>query len=220
MHSHMKLLVATTNAHKLSEIRAIFSEPSIDLLSLDAFPDAPEVEEDCDTFEGNAAKKAVTLALTTGLWTMADDSGLEVEALGGAPGVRSARYAGEPADYRANNEKILKELAGEKNRAARFRCAIALSDPSGQVRVVEGECRGRIVEEPRGESGFGYDPLFVPDGERRTFAEMASGEKNRISHRARALASGRGVLLGWMEFPRTPEFHKACEGHPGPPLGD
>jgi XTP/dITP diphosphohydrolase len=118
---------------------------------------------------------------------MADDSGLEVEALDGAPGVYSARYAGEHCSYADNNRKLLRELAGKENRAARFRTVIALSDPEGSVQTVDGECAGVIIEELRGTNGFGYDPLFVPAGYTKTFAELDSEEKNRISHRARAL---------------------------------
>jgi XTP/dITP diphosphohydrolase len=184
----MKLLIATRNSHKLQEIRQILAVPSLELVSMADFPSIPDVVEDGNTFEANATKKAVTLALATRLWTLADDSGLEVDALGGAPGVWSARYAGEPVNYAANNRKLLKALKNVVNRKARFRCAMALSDPKGQAQVVEGKCEGRIVEECRGAAGFGYDPLFVPDGYSVTFAEMDSEEKNRISHRAVALS--------------------------------
>jgi XTP/dITP diphosphohydrolase len=187
----MKLLVATRNAHKLKEIREIFSVSSLELVSMDAFPNVPEVVEDGRTFEKNAIKKAVTVALTTKMWTMADDSGLEVEALGGAPGVLSARYAGEPVNYTANNAKLLKELANAENRKAHFRCVIAISSPSGRCQIVDGKCEGRIIEASRGTGGFGYDPLFVPDGYEQTFAEMDSETKNKISHRASALMHAR-----------------------------
>lgn len=190
----MKLLIATRNAHKLEEIRAILRLPSLELLGLDSFPDVPEVEEDGDTFEANAIKKAVEVALHTGQWTMADDSGLEVDALGGAPGVYSARYAGEPADYAANNRKLLSELHGRAERAARFRCVIAMSNPVGRTQVVAGACEGVIAEEARGAEGFGYDPLFVPDGYTETFAEMSAELKNSLSHRGKALM---GVREEW-----------------------
>lgn len=183
----MKLLIATRNAHKLDEIRAILSIPLLDIVSMDNFPDIPDVVEDGDTFETNALKKAVTLATTVKLWTLADDSGLEVEALEGKPGVRSARYAGEPVDYRANNKKLLRELKDAANRGACFRCVIALAAPSGGAQTVEGKCAGGIPEAPRGSRGFGYDPVFVPDGYDLTFAEMEPGLKNSISHRAAAL---------------------------------
>jgi XTP/dITP diphosphohydrolase len=183
----MRLLLATRNLHKVTEISAILSIPSLALLSMKNYPDIPEVIEDGATFEANAVKKAATLARATGLWAMADDSGLEVDALGGAPGVYSARYAGEPVDYRANNRKLLQALDGNPNRRARFRCVIALSDPSGTCMTVQGSCDGRIGHGERGSNGFGYDPLFLPDGYDCTFAEMPSDLKNRISHRSAAL---------------------------------
>ncbi|MFO7871347.1 MAG: XTP/dITP diphosphatase [Kiritimatiellia bacterium] len=195
----MKLLTATRNAHKLREIRSIFSGAGVELLGMDHVPDLPEVDEDKTTFRGNAAKKAVTLARASGLTALADDSGLEVDALSGAPGVRSARYAGEPPDYEANNRKLLRETAGAENRRARFKCALALASPDGTCRVLEGKCEGVITETPRGENGFGYDPLFIPEGYSRTFAEMEPQEKNSISHRAAALKLARekwAELLG------------------------
>jgi XTP/dITP diphosphohydrolase len=185
--SLMKLLIATRNKHKLVEIRQILAIPSLELIGMEAYREIPDVVEDGDTFEANARKKAVTLALATGLWTLADDSGLEVDALGGEPGVWSARYAGEPVDYAANNAKLLKVLGNTMQREARFRCVIALSDSLGRAQTVEGRCEGTIIRECRGKEGFGYDPLFVPQGHRLTFAEMESEEKNRISHRGKAL---------------------------------
>ena len=184
----MKLLIATRNKHKLEEIRQIFALPSLELLAADDVPGLPEdVVEDADTFEGNALKKARELCAASGLWTLADDSGLEVAALNNAPGVYSARYAGEPCSYPANNAKLLRELAGETNRRARFRCAIALCAPDGRSWTVDGSCPGVIIDEPRGANGFGYDPLFVPDGYDKTFAELDSAVKNAISHRGHAL---------------------------------
>ncbi len=184
-----ELIIATGNVHKLEEIRAILTVPGLELVGLDAVPDAPEVEEDRDTFEGNAIKKAATLAEFTGKWALADDSGLEVDALDGAPGVYSARYAGEPADYAANNAKLLSELTGVINRTARFRCVMALCSPEGETHTVEGRCEGYIAGGERGKSGFGYDPLFVPEDHNTTFAEMPPEVKNAISHRGRALAT-------------------------------
>lgn len=183
----MKLLIATKNKHKLAEIRSIFTFPGIELSDLESFPNAPDVIEDGETFDANARKKAVELARLTGLWTLADDSGLEVDALGGAPGVLSARYAGEPVSYPANNRKLLDALRNVSNRRARFRCVIALSDPKGDCRTVEGRCEGRIIDEEKGSGGFGYDPLFIPDGFSMTFSEMPQDKKNEISHRAWAL---------------------------------
>ena len=183
----MKLVIATRNAHKLEEIQSIFDFKNLEVLSAFDFPEIPDVEEDGETLKANAVKKAVEIAKATNCWAMADDSGLEVAALDGAPGVYSARYAGEECSYSANNEKLLRELADKEDRSARFRTVIALSDPEGNVKTVAGECPGVIIEELRGTNGFGYDPLFVPDGYSETFAELSSEVKNRISHRARAL---------------------------------
>ena len=185
----MKLVIATRNKHKLEEIREIFHIPGLEVVSAFDFPDVPDVVEDGETFEANAIKKAVTLAKATGLWALADDSGLEVDALNGAPGVYSARYAGEPVDYKANNRKLLQELQDAPNRSARFRCVIALSNPAGETRVVDGRCEGTIGFEERGDKGFGYDPLFIPEGHTVTFAEMDAAAKHAISHRGRALRS-------------------------------
>jgi len=195
----MKLLIATRNEHKLREIREIFSANGLELMSVDDFDDLPEVEEDADTFELTAIKKAVTLALAAGMWTLADDSGLEVDALGGDPGVYSARYAGEPVDYDANNKKLLRELGDTEDRSARFRCVIVLSSPDGKAQYVDGRCEGVICRDERGAQGFGYDPLFIPAGHDVTFAEMDAGTKNQISPRANARAKAklqRGNILG------------------------
>jgi len=194
----MNLLIATGNRHKFEEISAILKSPHRSFSSLRDLSDPPEVVEDGDTFELNACKKAVTLARFSGRWTLADDSGLEVDALGGEPGVYSARYAGEPSDDAANNCKLLGKLADSQNRRARFRCAIALSDPAGQARTVSGACEGTLLTAVRGRGGFGYDPLFVPLGHDQTFAELSPAIKNAISHRARALAVALaqwGVIL-------------------------
>jgi len=183
----MKLVIATRNKHKLEEIREIFHIPGLTVVSAFDFPEVPDVVEDGDTFEANAVKKAVTLARATGLMALADDSGLEVDALNGAPGVYSARYAGEPVSYQANNRKLLASLKNETNRRARFRCVIALAGPDGHARVVDGRCEGTIAFEERGDKGFGYDPLFIPDGHTVTFSEMDAAAKHAISHRGRAL---------------------------------
>ncbi len=183
----MQILIASRNAHKIQEIREIFDLPGVEWVSTAEFPRLADVEEDGDTFEVNAIKKATELAKATGLWALADDSGLEVVALGNAPGVYSARYAGEPCNHANNNAKLLRELAGEKDRSARFRCVAALSDPSGRAETVSGSCPGHIIEALRGAQGFGYDPLFVPDGFEQTFAEMGNAQKNQLSHRGRAM---------------------------------
>ena len=196
----MKLLVATRNKHKLEEIRQIFALPGLELLAADEVPGLPEdVVEDAETFEGNALKKARELCRASGFWTLADDSGLEVVALNNAPGVYSARYAGEPCSYPANNAQLMRALDGVRDRRARFRCVIALCAPDGQEWTVDGSCEGAILEgAPRGANGFGYDPLFVPDGFTHTFAELDGSVKNRISHRGKALrraaSDWRGLL--------------------------
>ena len=187
----MKLVLATQNVKKLEELRALLDLPAMEVVCALDIPGVPEVVEDGKTFHDNAIKKAVTLSRITGCWALADDSGLEVEALDGAPGIYSARYAGEPVDYAANNTKLLDALRGCTNRRARFRCVIALSSPQGEARCVEGTCPGLIIESLKGGKGFGYDPLFQPDGFMQTFAEMEAAAKNRISHRGRALHAAR-----------------------------
>lgn len=194
----MRILVATRNAGKLSELRRLFAGlDSVTLIGLDAFPDVPDVVEDADTFEGNAVKKACELAAATGLPALADDSGIEVDALAGAPGVYSARYGGDHDDE-ANNTKLLRELESVEDplRTARFRCVLAFSEPSGAVHVATGVVEGSIAHEPSGKRGFAYDPLFVlSDG--RTMAELSLAEKNMISHRAKAARCMRRWLVSY-----------------------
>jgi len=192
------LLVSTRNAHKVGEIRAILG-PRFIVSDLTSVPGVPEIEETGDTFEENAALKAVAASLYFDGWVIADDSGLEVDALGGAPGVRSARYAGEQADDAANNELLLRNLLPFQGpeRSARFRCVIALARNGRKVAAFSGAIEGTIIESPRGDGGFGYDPLFVPDGRRDTFAQLGPGIKNGLSHRARALRA----LENWMKKP-------------------
>ncbi len=187
----MKLLVATRNAHKVDEISFLLAVPGLVLVSAAELPGLPDVEEDGATFRENAARKARVSAAAAGLWALADDSGLEVDALDGAPGVQSARYAGTHGDDAANNRKLLAALEHATDRSAQFRCALALATPDGRLWEIEECCRGRILETPRGRNGFGYDPLFVPDGDTRAFAEMPPAEKNHLSHRARALRAAR-----------------------------
>lgn len=187
----MRLIIATRNRHKVSELQALLNVPGMTLLCAADLPGAPEVEEDGATFAANAAKKAAALARFSGEWSLADDSGLEVDALGGAPGVHSARYAGPAARDADNLRKLLLEMADRTDRRARFRCVLALADPAGPVHTVDGCCEGNLAAAPSGTGGFGYDPLFVPEGETRTFAEMGADEKNLISHRGRALAEAR-----------------------------
>ena len=187
----MKLIVATHNQHKIREISQIL--PDLDIVA-----DDPEgVEENAPDFVGNALIKVRAIAAKhAGCWCLADDSGLEVAALGGAPGVRSARYAGEPSNTPANNALLLKNLTGVTDRRANFTCAIALVDPSGAEHTAVGKCFGRIAETPSGSAGFGYDPLFVPDGHDVSFADLSADEKNAISHRGRALEEARKVIGG------------------------
>ena len=188
----MRIFVATHNAHKLREIGQLF--PAFEIVA-----DDPEgVEENAPDFVGNARIKVNAIAPRhPGEWCMADDSGLEVEALGGAPGVRSARYAGEPSNTPANNALLLRNLSGVENRRANFTCAVALVDPDGCEHTAVGRCFGRIAERPSGAAGFGYDPLFVPDGYDKSFAELLPAEKNAISHRGRALAKASEIIASF-----------------------
>ncbi len=169
----------------------------LDIRSVDDYAAAFDVVEDADTFVGNSRKKASELARALTAWVLADDSGLAVDALGGAPGVYSARYAGEPTNDQANNRKLLDALAQtpDDRRGAAFRCALALADPTGAIRLeAEGACRGRITADIRGPSGFGYDPLFLIPEYHKTFGELSALVKHQLSHRARAFASLRRGL--------------------------
>jgi XTP/dITP diphosphohydrolase len=225
------LVIATRNAHKVGEIRAILGA-SFQYLTLNDFPDAPKVVEDASTFSGNASKKAVELARwlavnqkgncqTQNAFVLADDSGLEVDALNGAPGVHSARFAaldiGKPdnssdAENNAKLLRLLKEVPADR-RTARFRCVLALTPvvPNGaenaspvcsaneaeiQTQLFDGTCEGRIEFAPRGQGGFGYDPLFIPAGFERSFSELSEAQKNEISHRSQALTALKSVIFG------------------------
>ena len=191
-----EVVIATHNPGKLREIKAILSSFSLKFLSLIDFPDLPEVGEDGATFAENAGKKARTIAALTGRLTIADDSGLVVEALQGRPGVFSARYAGEHATDRERCQKLLAEMATipEGQRQAQFVCAMAAALPRGKLQVVEGECRGWITFASRGKHGFGYDPIFFVPEIGKTMAELEPEEKNRISHRAQALEKLKVIL--------------------------
>lgn len=183
-----RLVFATNNAHKLEEIRAILGN-SIEILSLADIHCHADIPETADTLEGNARQKSRYVYEHYGLDCFADDTGLEVESLGGAPGVYSARYAdGQGHDSQANMNKLLKEMEEKNDRKAQFRTIISLIE-KGEERQFEGIVKGQITREKRGESGFGYDPIFQPDGYETTFAELGSDIKNRISHRARAVAA-------------------------------
>lgn len=218
----MKLALATKNKGKIAELRALLSPLGIDVATFEDLSQTPwpDVEETGQTFAENAARKATAVAGATGLWSLADDSGLEVVALGGLPGVRSARFAGDNATDAQNNAKLLHLLqeVTEARRQARFISVIALAPPggswgvgkgfgvntedsaatndrAGECRLFVGECTGRIAHSERGTRGFGYDPLFVPDdGDGKTFGEMSDEEKNKISHRARAISKAMAFL--------------------------
>ncbi|APG26487.1 non-canonical purine NTP pyrophosphatase, RdgB/HAM1 family [Syntrophotalea acetylenivorans] len=185
----MELMVATTNKGKLKEIRRLLADTGIQVKGLDEIPDLPEIVEDGDTFEANARKKALTVARHCGCLTLADDSGLVVEALQGEPGVYSARYAGPGASDSDNNQKLLAAMTGlpREQREAAFHCAMALCEPSGVCHIFQGRLQGLILEEPRGGGGFGYDPLFLVPEYGKALAELPLEIKNRISHRGEAL---------------------------------
>lgn len=183
----MKIIVATKNKGKMREIKSILSDPKYEILSMEDIGLDVEVEENADTFTGNATKKAVEIMKLCNEITLADDSGLVVDALDGAPGVYSARYAGEHGDDLQNNLLLLKNMENESNRKAKFVCAIALAFPNGKVLNVEGEFHGQIDYEMKGTGGFGYDVLFYLPEYKMTSAEISAEEKNKISHRAKAL---------------------------------
>ncbi|RKU30841.1 non-canonical purine NTP pyrophosphatase, RdgB/HAM1 family [Candidatus Poribacteria bacterium] len=214
----MKLVLATRNLGKVKELTAMLTENQgssqenrnlidMQVLSLQDFPDAPEIEEDKETYQENASKKASIIAEYTGYRALADDAGLEVEALGGAPGVHSKRWAGEDITDAVRVQKLLEALEGATNRKARFVAAIAIAEPAienkslgqkmatvGNIQVVVGKCEGYITYTPLGDGGFGYDPIFVPNGFEKTFAELGEVIKNRISHRSNALRQAIELL--------------------------
>jgi XTP/dITP diphosphohydrolase len=189
----VRIILATRNPGKVAELRALLADLPVDLVSAAEVEGAPEVEEDAPTLEGNARKKAAALHAHTGLPALADDTGLEVNTLDGAPGVHSARFAGPDADAEANRARLLRDLGGAADRSARFRTVLAFAD-GDEVRYFDGVCPGAITEAECGEGGFGYDALFQPEGETRTFAEMPAEAKNAISHRGRALAGFAAYL--------------------------
>lgn len=215
------IVLATGNKNKIKEFKEILKDFAINIKSLDEFGPIPEAIEDGETFDDNAYKKAIHTAKILGLPAIADDSGIEVEALGGAPGVYSARYAGEGATDEENCAKLLKELEGQKNRKANFTCVISIATPGGPALTYEGKCFGEILTEKRGDSGFGYDPLFYFEEYGKTFAELSSEEKHTVSHRGKALTEVKAEaqqIIGWLkqrlaeEKPPKPD-HSEFEGN-------
>ena len=192
----LEIVLATRNQDKIGEIKKILNGIDARLLSLEDFPGCPKVVEDGETLEANAKKKALVVSQYTKKLSLAEDTGLEVEALSGAPGIHSARFAGDNCTYEDNNKKLLKlmEKLSLGERRAKFRCVAALARPEGEVVTCEGVCEGIIAFEMKGESGFGYDPLFLLPEFGKTFAELGEEMKNKISHRARALAKIKEII--------------------------
>lgn len=216
------LVLATRNRGKTGEIRDMLKGFPVEIKNLDDFGPIPEIEEDGDTFDENAYKKAAFAARVLGYPAMADDSGLLVEALDGRPGVRSARYAGEDATDEMNVRKLIQELKEveskglEKNRNAAFECVISIAVPTGAALTYQGRCEGIIVDEPEGENGFGYDPLFFYPDYKKTFAELSMEEKSHVSHRGKALkeiAEEFDKILEWIDI-NMPQFEPVeCKAH-------
>ncbi len=197
------LVLATRNKGKTREIRELLRSFPIEIRNLDDFGPIPEVEEDGETFDDNAYKKAAFAARVLGYPAMADDSGLVMAALGGDPGVRSARYAGEMATDAENCEKLLREMQGKTDRRAAFECVISIAVPTGAALTYEGRCEGELLESPQGENGFGYDPLFFFPAFGKSFAEVPMAEKSRVSHRGKALqevAQEFDKILDWLDI--------------------
>lgn len=191
-----RIVLATHNRDKAKEFQQIFVDLSLSVETLDDYPNVGPIEEDADTLEGNALKKAREVFRLTGVPSLADDTGLEVGYLNDAPGAFSSRYAGEGATYADNVRKVLRELRGvpPRRRGAQFRCVLAFVPAAGAVELTEGICKGNILEQPRGDRGFGYDPIFLPHGHSITYAEMDSALKNSMSHRALAAQAMKAVL--------------------------
>jgi XTP/dITP diphosphohydrolase len=197
---NFQLLVATGNTGKVRELKEFLIDLPIVLRDLNEFPNVSEVEETGATFSENAILKAVGYAVQTGFWTLADDSGLEVETLGGAPGVFSARYAGENAGDEEKIAKLIDKLGETGNRRARFVCAMAIADETGEIKFhTTGICDGKITVNPRGTNGFGYDPIFIPDGFEQTFGELSGEVKQKISHRGHAMEKIIQYLRGFYD---------------------
>lgn len=209
------LVIATRNRAKSAEIRALLKDFPVEIKDVNDFGPLPEPVEDGRTFDENAYKKALFTARVLGLPALADDSGLEVEALGGEPGVHSARYAGDEATDAENNRKLLRVMEGVENRKARFVCVLSLAVPTGPALTYEAACEGEIATEPRGSRGFGYDPVFYYPPARKTFAEMEPEEKAAVSHRGRALREFReefDKVLVWLRQRLAEEKRLLSEG--------
>ena len=189
-----RLIIATRNAHKTAEIRDVVGD-AFEVLDATAFPDCPEIEETGTTFLENARLKALGISRVIKGWVLSDDSGLEVDALDGAPGVWSSSYGGEEGNHALNNQRLMKEMAGKEPRTARFRCTMVLARDGREEAHFSGTVEGRLIEELRGREGFGYDPLFIPEGHDLTFAELGPEAKSGLSHRARALRQAVDFLL-------------------------
>ncbi|MEE4358179.1 MAG: XTP/dITP diphosphatase [Desulfococcaceae bacterium] len=209
------LVIATGNKGKTAEIREILKDFPIEIRNLDDFGPIPEVEEDGQTFDDNAYKKASFTARVLGFPALADDSGLVVDALEGRPGVFSARYGGEGLSDRERYEKLLEEMKGKENRKAAFECVISIAVPTGPALTYEGRCEGIIADSPQGDEGFGYDPVFYYPPLGKTFARMSPEEKNQISHRGKALQEVRDEfdkILQWLEIHMPPPERVGCRG--------
>jgi len=211
------LVIATRNKGKTAEIRELLKDFPVEIKNLDDFGPIPEVEEDGETFDDNAYKKASFAAKVLGFPALADDSGLMVKALNGAPGVHSARYAGDNATDADRNRKLLTEMADQSDRRAAFECVISVAVPTGAALTYEGRCEGEIAREPAGDQGFGYDPVFYYPPLNKTFAQMSRAEKNSVSHRGKALSELRGEfdkVLIWIrrEMPIFEKFNCRQEG--------
>ncbi|MFH1096383.1 MAG: XTP/dITP diphosphatase [Candidatus Desantisbacteria bacterium] len=204
----MKLVIASRNKGKIEEIKKYLSDTPIEVVSLSEYPAIPEVIEDGHSFEENAAKKAIFVAEYTQEIALSDDSGLEVDCLHGEPGVLSARFGGDNLDDNGRNQLLLERMKNIPlaDRTAHFTCAIAIVDPEGWIKIVKGQCQGSIDFVQRGEQGFGYDPVFIPTGYTATFAELGIEEKNKFSHRAKALEKARDVLKREMKI-----YHKGTK---------
>ncbi len=195
MQNPPRLIVATRNAHKTAEIRSMLGG-KFEVVNATAFPEFPEIEETGTTFLENARLKAEGISRLIDGWVLSDDSGLEVDALDGAPGVWSSSFGGEEGNNEKNNARLMKEMAGNANRGARFRCTMVLARDGKEQANFSGAVEGTIIDEPRGTEGFGYDPLFIPEGFDRTFSELGDEVKNTLSHRSRALKQ----ITDWLEI--------------------